>query len=125
MIRDRRMRARVTSYEIVCATARSAPIKAYLELEAHPDQRREYTARLDMARRNKRPRFRSVRENGSGRGIQMVRARRRARIGVVMNRRGDEVDGRMGSLMNSFTPSAIGWSSPKGPTMFGPFRDCM
>ncbi len=33
--------ARVTSYEIVWATARKAPIKAYLELEAHPDHKSE------------------------------------------------------------------------------------
>lgn len=85
----------------------------------------EYTARLDMARRNKRPRFRSVRENGSGSGIQMVRARRRANMGVIMNRNGEEVEGRIGSLMNSFTPSAMGCRSPNGPTIFGPFRDCI
>lgn len=33
--------AKVTSYEIVCATARKAPIKAYFEFDAHPDQRIE------------------------------------------------------------------------------------
>lgn len=36
---ERRIIASVTSYEIVCATARRAPIKAYLELEAQPDHR--------------------------------------------------------------------------------------
>lgn len=36
---ESRMIARVTSYEIVWATARRAPIRAYLELEAHPDHR--------------------------------------------------------------------------------------
>lgn len=50
---------RLTSYEIVCATARRAPMSAYLELEAQPDPRIEYTARLDRARINKIPRFRS------------------------------------------------------------------
>lgn len=43
----------------------------------------------------------------------------------MRNRRGEEVEGRTGSLMNSLTPSAAGWSSPNGPTMFGPFRDCI
>lgn len=38
---DRRMMASVTSYEIVCATARRAPISAYFELEAQPDHRME------------------------------------------------------------------------------------
>lgn len=38
---DRRIMARVTSYEIVWATARKAPIRAYFEFEAHPDHRIE------------------------------------------------------------------------------------
>lgn len=37
----RRMRPKLTSYEIVCATARRAPIRAYLELEAQPAPRIE------------------------------------------------------------------------------------
>lgn len=37
--KDRRIRPRVTSYEIVCATARRAPIRAYLEFEAQPEPR--------------------------------------------------------------------------------------
>lgn len=40
-IRQRRINPRVTSYEIVCATARSAPINAYFELDDHPDPRME------------------------------------------------------------------------------------
>lgn len=85
----------------------------------------EYTARLDMASRNSRPKLRSAKENGRGSGIQMEIAKSRASIGVRMNRVGEDVDGRMGSLMNSFTPSARGWRSPNGPTTFGPFRPCM
>lgn len=117
--------ARVTSYEIVWATARSAPISAYFELEAQPDQRIEYTARLDMASRNSRPRLRSASEKGRGRGAQIEIARRRASIGVARNRIGEDVEGRIGSLMNSFTPSARGCKRPYGPTMLGPFRFCM
>ena len=119
------MIASVTSYEMVWATARSAPIRAYFELEAHPDHRIEYTARLDIASRKRIPRFRSARENGIGSGVQIEIARRRASMGVVMNITGEDVDGRIGSLMNSFTPSAKGCSRPNGPTMFGPFRPCM
>lgn len=36
---DSRIIARVTSYEIVWATAHRAPIKAYLEFDAHPDHK--------------------------------------------------------------------------------------
>lgn len=78
-----------------------------------------------MARRKRRPKLRSVREKGRGRGIQIVMAKSRARMGVMIKRIGEEVDGWMGSLMNSLTPSATGWRSPKGPTMLGPFRACM
>ena len=35
------MIASVTSYEIVWATARRAPMSAYFELDAHPDHRIE------------------------------------------------------------------------------------
>lgn len=35
-----------------------------------------------------------------------------ARIGVAKNRNGEDVEGRTGSLINSFTPSAMGCRSP-------------
>ena len=38
---ESRIIPRVTSYEMVCAIARRAPIKAYFELDAHPDHRIE------------------------------------------------------------------------------------
>jgi len=41
MIIDSRIMASVTSYEMVCATARRAPISAYFEFEAQPDHRTE------------------------------------------------------------------------------------
>ena len=62
---------------------------------------------------------------GIGRGIHMVRARVRAKIGAIINIETDEVRGRKGSLMNSLTASAMGWRRPYGPTMFGPFRSCI
>ena len=54
---DSRIIASVTSYEIVCATARKAPMRAYFELEAQPDQRIEYTAKLDIANMKMTPKF--------------------------------------------------------------------
>lgn len=47
-----------------------------------------------------------------GMGAHRVRARVRASIGVARKRNGEDVEGRTGSLMNSFTPSAIGCKSP-------------
>lgn len=107
-IMHRRMRPMLTSYEMVWATARRAPIRAYFEFEAQPEPRIEYTAKLDMARINRIPRFRSAIGYGRGIGVQRARARVRAAIGVRRKRAGEEVDGRTGSLMNSFTPSAMG-----------------
>ncbi|XFF73869.1 hypothetical protein AB1E18_000088 [Capra hircus] len=54
---DSRIIASVTSYEIVCATAHKAPMRAYCELEAQPDQRIEYTAKLDIANMKRTPKF--------------------------------------------------------------------
>lgn len=47
-----------------------------------------------------------------GRGIHIVRARVRAKIGAIMNMDVEDVSGRKGSLVNSFTASAIGCRSP-------------
>lgn len=104
----RRIRAKLTSYEIVWATARRAPMSAYLEFEAQPDPKMEYTAKLERARMNKTPRFRSKRAKGRGIGAQRVNAKVSASIGVRRNNTGDEVEGRIGSLIKSLTPSAIG-----------------
>lgn len=41
-------------------------------------------------------------------GAHRVRASVRARIGASRKRTGEEVDGRTGSLIKSFTPSAMG-----------------
>lgn len=123
--KDSRIIASVTSYEMVWATARSAPMRAYLEFEAHPDHKMEYTARLDMASMNRTPRFMLTSGCGIGSGTHMVSASVSARIGAMMNIVIEDVRGRRGSLVNSFTASAIGCSRPQGPTMFGPFRSCM
>lgn len=45
-------------------------------------------------------------------GAHSIRARVKANMGAARNRNGEEAEGRRGSLMNSFTPSAIGCSSP-------------
>lgn len=105
---DSRIIASVTSYEIVCATARRAPISAYFEFEAHPDHRMAYTARLDMANINRIPRFMLIRGYGMGRGIHIVSASVRARMGAMMNIVVEDVRGCRGSLVKSLTASAIG-----------------
>lgn len=43
-----------------------------------------------------------------GIGAHSVKARVSASIGAARNRNGDDVDGRIGSLINSLIPSAMG-----------------
>lgn len=116
---------RVTSYEMICATARMAPIRGYFEFDDHPDHRIVYVNMPDMAMINNSPRFMFVSGNGIGIGAQVVNARVSAMIGESVNRIGDESVGFVGSFRMSLMPSAIGCSRPSGPTRFGPFRSCM
>lgn len=109
---ERIIMARVTSYEIVCATARRAPIRAYLEFEAHPDHMIVYTAKLDNASINSTLRFMLISGYGIGSGIHIVRARVSAMVGAIINNMKEDVSGCRGSLVKSFTASAIGCSSP-------------
>lgn len=48
-------RAILTSYEMVWATARTAPSKAYFELEDQPDKRTVYTFKLETHKKNSNP----------------------------------------------------------------------
>ena len=60
-----------------------------------------------------------------GRGIHMVKARVRAKMGARINIEIEDVAGRKGSLMKSLIASAVGWSRPYGPATFGPFWNCV
>ena len=71
------------------------------------------------------PKFKSATGYGRGIGAQRERARVKASIGAKRNKIGEEVEGRIGSLIKSLTPSAMGWRRPYGPTMLGPLRSCI
>lgn len=62
---------------------------------------------------------------GMGRGAHIVRARASASTGAIINMVVEDVAGRNGSLVNSLIASAKGCSKPYGPTIFGPFRNCI
>lgn len=115
----------VTSYEMICATARMAPIRGYFEFDDQPDHRIVYVNIPDMAIMNSRPRFIFASGVGIGIGAQVVSARVNAMIGERVNRIGDESVGFVGSFRISLIPSAIGCNRPIGPTRFGPFRNCI
>lgn len=71
-----------------------------------------YTARLDRASIKRIPRFILIIGWGMGRGVHIVRASISARVGAMINRVREDVSGCRGSLVKSFTASAIGCSSP-------------
>lgn len=58
------------------------------------------------------PKFKSAMGKGRGMGVQSIRAKVRASMGVKRKRMGEEVDGRTGSFIKSFSPSAMGWRRP-------------
>lgn len=109
---DKIIIASVTSYEIVWATARIAPIREYFEFDAHPDHRIEYTVRLDRDKMNRAPKLRFVSGWGIGSGIQRESANVIAKVGAKINREIDEVEGRKDSLVKSFMASANGCKIP-------------
>jgi hypothetical protein len=60
-----------------------------------------------------------------GMTAQPIRARMKVTIGARRKMTLLERSGITVSLRKSFTPSAIGWRSPNGPTVIGPCRSCM
>lgn len=119
------MRPSVISYEIVCATARIAPIKGYFEFDDQPDHKIVYVNMLDMAMMNSSPRFMLASGCGMGSGAHVISASVNAMIGDSINSIGEDIVGLVGSLIINLMPSAIGCSRPNGPTRFGPFRSCI
>lgn len=89
-----------------------APNREYLEFDAQPDHRMEYTERLDRARINSVLRFMLARGWGMGMGIHRLRARVRDNVGAIMNRTTEVESGRRGSLIISFIASANGCRMP-------------
>jgi len=77
-------------------------------LDAHPDHKIEYTARLDVASVNRRPRLKLIRGYGMGRGLHIRRAMERARVGAITYRIVVDVVGSRGSFVKSFIASANG-----------------
>src|SRR5262252_5610167 len=118
-----------SSYEIICADDRRPPSNAYLLLDAQPPSVIAYTPRLDMARNKSRPTLMSVATNIGGGPMGMTAnvtiAGNTARMGAMWKMTLFACAGMNSSLKRSFSTSAIGCSSPSGPTRLGPVRAWM
>lgn len=114
--------AMLTSYEIVCATPRRAPKRAYLELENHPAAKVEYTFILERHRKNRAPM--GIKKPGwvEGYRVHIIKASRRLRIGANRNGKMLAGEGEDCSFRNSFRASARGCGRPIRATLLGPLR---
>ena len=64
----------------------------------------------------------------TGNSLNILTAKSYKGIGnawIVKNLKGNESIEVIVSLLNNFTPSAIGCSNPYTPTTFGPFLNCI
>lgn len=112
----------LTSYEIVWATLRSEPSRAYFEFENQPAAKVEYTFILERHRKKRAPI--GINREGELIGYKIHRARARRSLRIGANRNGSKLAwvGEDCSFRNSFIASAKGWGSPINNTLFGPFR---
>jgi len=68
---------------MVCATPRSAPRSEYLELDAHPAEKVEYTLSLDTHKKKKTENINGVVGLDVGKMDQRVRARISLNVGAM------------------------------------------
>src|SRR6185369_2012084 len=117
-----------TSYETICALDRRPPSSAYFELDDQPASINASTPTLETARTSNNPMLTSAITAQSGpNGIteKTMKADATAMYGAKKKIQRSAFSGMKSSLVSSFRPSAIGWSSPHGPTRIGPSRACM
>src|SRR6185503_8186038 len=117
-----------TSYETICSLDRSPPKSAYLEFDDQPASINASTPTLETASTSSKPIFTSAITAQSGpNGIteKTMNAEATAIYGAKKKIQRSAFSGMKSSLVSSLRPSAIGWSSPHGPTRIGPSRACM
>lgn len=85
MIKEIKISAIETSYEIVWAIARNAPKREYFELESHPAPKVGYTDILEIARKARVLKVNVVTEKYVGVSLHIIRAKHRAKVGAKKN----------------------------------------
>ena len=112
----------VTSYEIVCATPRNLPNRAYLEFEHHPAINVGYTFNLDTHKKYKIPSGMNIDWYWCGYSIHIIIANVKLRAGAIINKMLLDIVGLACSFTNNLIASANGWGNPISLGLFGPFR---
>src|SRR5688500_135195 len=114
-----------TSYDTICALERNPPNNAYLEFDDQPASIKASTPTLETANTSSNPMLTSAMTAQSGpNGIteKTMNAEATAMYGAKKKIQRSAFSGMKSSLVKSFRPSAIGCSSPHGPTRIGPSR---
>src|ERR1043165_8466837 len=117
-----------TSYETICALERSPPSSAYFELDDHPARINANTPTLETANTSNSPILTSAitaQSGPNGTTENTMNAEATAIYGAKKKIQRSACSGMKSSLVSSLRPSAMGCSSPHGPTRIGPSRACM
>ena len=118
-----KIRAILTSYEIVWAALRRAPRRAYFEFEAHPAIKVVYTLKLERHKKSKIPNSINTEGLEWGYSAHSIRARNSPSIGATKKGAILAKEGEVNSFVKSFKASARGCGSPASPTLLGPLRN--
>src|SRR5688572_24755535 len=114
-----------TSYDTICALDRSPPSNAYFEFDDQPASINASTPTLDTASTSNRPILTSAitaQSGPNGMTEKTMNAEATAIYGAKKKIQRSAFSGMKSSLVKSLRPSAIGCSSPHGPTRIGPSR---
>src|SRR5689334_25084038 len=117
-----------TSYETICALDRNPPSSAYFELDDQPARINASTPTLETASTSSKPMLTSAitaQSGPNGMTEKTMNAEATAMYGAKKKIQRSAFSGMKSSFVSNFNPSAIGWSSPHGPTRIGPSRACM
>ena len=113
-----------TSYEIICAQARKAPRKEYLELLAQPAKITLYTLKDEIANQNKTLNFtlQITLEKLNGIKHHVNKLINKLKNGAIKKIPEYDLLGMIISFKINFKASAKGCSKPQNPTISGPSR---
>lgn len=111
-----------TSYEIVCATARKAPRRAYLEFDLHPEINTTQTFIEDTHKKYNEPNVINIVVDAWGQIPHNINVKNNPMSGAIQNILIFDNDGVDRSFINNFIASAKGCGIPVILTLFGPFR---
>jgi hypothetical protein len=116
------IKARLISYEIVWATPRIDPIKAYFLLEDHPIINRGYTLSLKKVRNVISPKGKWDSEVFEGKTVHIAKATTNIKQGLIKKNFQFTFILFSDCLINNLIASLKGWITPEKATLLGPTR---